>query len=109
MEILDVYDENGMLVIPDKAVEQMYTLIMDIKARKKAVEKNFEICAANFGYGILHEKIGNILLDYGDEIRASRKRVAKSKNRPTQYRTRCKAKKNTPRRGGVFYINGKNV
>ncbi len=79
VEILDQYDDTGMLIIPDSAVEQMHTLITDKGVRDDAVEQNFEICAAAFGYGTLREKIGNIIYDYGDEIRASRKRIAKSK------------------------------
>lgn len=79
IEIRDVYGEDGMLVIPDEALESMYILITDSAARTEAVERNFEIASREFGYQTLRERLEQILSDYGDEIRASRKRIAKSK------------------------------
>ena len=79
VEILDVYGDDGHLVIPDQAVEEVYELLTNPAVRQEAVEHNFEIAAREFGFGKLRERIGTILEDYGDEIRASRKRVARSK------------------------------
>ena len=79
VEILDVYGDDGHLVIPDQAVEEVYDLLTNPAVRQEAVEHNFEIAAREFGFGKLRERIGTILEDYGDEIRASRKRVARSK------------------------------
>ena len=43
------------------------------------VEKNFEIARREFGFSALREKLDRLLSVYGDEIRASRQRLAKSK------------------------------
>jgi mannosylglucosylglycerate synthase len=79
VEIRDVYDEQGLLVIPDEAVQGIYELITNKVARQEAVELNFEIASREFGFPTLRSRLGHILFDYGDEIRASRKRIAKSK------------------------------
>ncbi len=79
IEILDRYDDSGGLVIDDEAVERAYVALTDEKVRKRITEKNFEIGAKYFGMSRLKDLLCNLLDDYGDEIRASRKRIKKSK------------------------------
>ena len=79
VEILDRYDENGRLLIPDHAVDQAYRLLTDLGERRRTVETNFEIGSKYFGMQTLRDSLQELLDEYGDEIRASRVRVKKSK------------------------------
>lgn len=79
VEIRDEYDDEGRLVIPERAVDEMYRLLTNQEARERVVEKNFRIGKREFGFATLRERIAFVLEDYGDEIRASRKRIEKSK------------------------------
>lgn len=79
VEIRDDYDEEGRLVIPDRAVDEMYRLLTSPQSRVTMVEKNFRIAKREFGFKTLRSKIELVLDDYGDEIRASRRRIAKGK------------------------------
>ena len=79
VELRARYDESGMLAIPDEAVDQMYHLLMHPESRREVVEKNFTLARGAFGLDTLRSKIQLLLADYSDEIRASRKRVKKSK------------------------------
>ncbi len=79
IEIRDQYDTEGKLQIPDEAVEEMYYLLTHPEEREEIIEKNFNIAKREFGFDTLNLKLKNLLSDYSDEIRASRKRVARSK------------------------------
>ena len=79
IELRARYDESGMLVIPDEAADQMYHLLTHPESRREVVEKNFTLAREDFGLDTLRSKIQFLLADYADEIRASRKRVKKSK------------------------------
>lgn len=79
IEIRDDYDDEGRLIIPEGAVDEMYRLITDREARSRMVEKNFRIGQREFGFKTLRSKLEFVLADYGDEIRASRKRIEKGK------------------------------
>jgi glycosyltransferase involved in cell wall biosynthesis len=81
VEIRDRYDESGKLVIPDEAIEQMYHILTHPEARREVVESNFTLASREFGFDTLRSKIQLLLAHYSDEIRASRKRVKKSKMR----------------------------
>jgi glycosyltransferase involved in cell wall biosynthesis len=81
IEIRNIYDESGKLVIPDEAVDQVYHLITHPENRKELVEKNFAAVSREFGFDTLRSKLEHLLAHYSDEIRASRKRVKKSKFR----------------------------
>lgn len=77
-EIRDEY-VDGKLVIPDKALDEMYAIVTNPQLRKERVEYNFDIGKREFGLNVLEKKLKRVLDDYGDEIRASRKRLEKSK------------------------------
>lgn len=79
IEIRDVYGPDGMLVIPERALDEMHQRLSDKEARDKIVDRNFRIGKKEFGFKKLKSCLSNLLEDYGAEIIASRKRVAKSK------------------------------
>jgi len=79
IEIRDQYDTEGKLQIPDKAVEEVYYLLTHPEEREEIIEKNFNIAKREFGLDTLNLKLKHLLSDYSDEIRASRKRIEKSK------------------------------
>jgi len=79
IEIRDEYDERGLLIIHERTVDEMYRLLTNSVARQAMVEKNFRIGKREFGLKTLRSRIEFVLDDYGDEIRASRKRIAKGK------------------------------
>ena len=66
--------QKGELVTHDK--DKTVLSMMDLN---KIIEKNFNIAKREFGFDTLNLKLKNLLSDYSDEIRASRKRVARSK------------------------------
>jgi mannosylglucosylglycerate synthase len=79
IEIHDVYDAENRLVIPERAVDEMYKLLKEQPTRKAMVEGNFRIGKKEFGLDTLARLIAETFDDYGDEIRASRKRIEKSR------------------------------
>jgi glycosyltransferase involved in cell wall biosynthesis len=81
VEVRDHYDQDGRLVIPDGVVEKIHHILTHPEERKEMVEHNFRIAAEEFGYQKLRERLEDVLAGYGDEIRASRKRVTKAKAR----------------------------
>lgn len=81
VEIRDRYDEHGDLIIPDEALDEIHYLVTHPEERRARVERNFEIGRAEFSLSRLSERLEAVLADYGDEIRASRKRLRKTKTR----------------------------
>jgi glycosyltransferase involved in cell wall biosynthesis len=81
VEIRDRYDERGSLIIPDSALEEIHYLVTHPDERAARVEKNFRVGKTEFGLSRLSEKLDAVLTEYGDEIRASRKRLRKTKAR----------------------------
>lgn len=81
IEIRDRYDEDGLLAIPDSALDAMHHILTHAEARREMIETNFRIARSEFGLGVLREKLEGLLAVYGDEIRASRQRLSKSKQR----------------------------
>ncbi|MFW5788937.1 MAG: glycosyltransferase [Spirochaetota bacterium] len=81
IEIRDRYDEDGQLVIPDSALDAMHHVLTHPEARREMTETNFRIARSEFGLSVLREKLEGVLAVYGDEIRASRQRLSKSKQR----------------------------
>jgi hypothetical protein len=79
IEIRDVYDEEGRLIIPERAVDEMYKLLNHSEERKRIVEKNFRIAKKEFGYKKLKKELEDLLDEYTPEILASRKRIEKGK------------------------------
>jgi glycosyltransferase involved in cell wall biosynthesis len=78
VEIRDRYDDEGRLVIPDHAVDELVHLLRRPEDRRERVEHNYRVAKEEFGLKTLRRKLSRILEDYGDEIRASRKRRAKA-------------------------------
>lgn len=79
IEVRDRYDRDGMLVIPESTLDEIYGVLSDKEEYGRRVEHNFAVGKREFGLGVLKEKIEEVFDDYGDEIRASRRRVEKSK------------------------------
>jgi len=79
LEIRDRYDEYGNLIIEDSIYPAIYKILTDKQLRLEMTEKNFQIGDREFGFETLKNKLDGILESYGYEIRASRKRLAKSK------------------------------
>ncbi|KKL24384.1 hypothetical protein LCGC14_2415870, partial [marine sediment metagenome] len=73
------YDQDGRLVINDQTLDEMYFIMTHPVERKEIVDRNFEIARRNFGFDTLRLKLNGVIADYSDEIRASRKRLKKSK------------------------------
>jgi len=78
IEIRDSYNKKGHLIIPDRAVMEMREFIEKQDIREEMVTHNFELGKQEFGFSILRSRLNMILEDYGDEIKASRKRLQKS-------------------------------
>jgi mannosylglucosylglycerate synthase len=81
IEIRDRYDEEGNLVIPAEALESIHYLLTHPEYRRDLSEKNFQIAKSEFGMDVLRNRLTRVLSVYGDEIRASRQRLAKAKLR----------------------------
>lgn len=79
VEIRDTYGEDGFLIIPERAVDEMYYLITHPKERARIVNRNFRIGTKEFGFKTLRDNIRDVIDDYAPEILASRKRIQKSK------------------------------
>jgi glycosyltransferase involved in cell wall biosynthesis len=79
IEIRDNYDREGRLIIPDHALDDIYHFLTHPDERRAMTESNFEIASHCFGYDTLRTKLKGVLSDYADEIKASRKRLKKSK------------------------------
>jgi len=78
IEIRDDYGEDGNLIIPERALEEIYYLLKYPEERKEIVDTNFAIAAREFGIDTLRRRLGETMADYSDEIKASRKRIRKS-------------------------------
>lgn len=81
IEIRDRYGDDGLLVIPDSALDAMHHILTHPDARREMTDANFRIARSEFGLNVLREKLDGLLSVYGDEIRASRQRLSKSKQR----------------------------
>ena len=79
IEVRDQYDEDGALVIPDAVLESIEHVLTHPDDRTQMVEHNFEVGQREFGLGVLRERLESVFAQYGDEIRASRQRLLKSK------------------------------
>ena len=79
VEIRDDYDDDGRLIIPDRAVDEVYRLVTNKELCRTVAERNFRVGKREFGFRTLKSCLELLMEDYGDEIRASRRRVEKSK------------------------------
>ena len=78
IEVRDRYNENGELVIEDRVLDEIRTVVTDPALRSEIVDHNFEVARREFSLSTLEDRLRTVLNEYGDEIRASRKRIAKS-------------------------------
>ena len=81
LEIRDVYEKDGSLRIPERVLGEMKRILTKPNERQRMVEHNFRLGKKEFGLKKLKCLIRDVLDEYGDEIRASRKRIEKSKRR----------------------------
>lgn len=79
IEIRDIYDENGNLLIDNSVFTSIHEILFDHQKRDKMVEQNFLIGKEEFGFKTLERKLDEIFESYSDEIKASRRRLQKSK------------------------------
>src|SRR6056297_1628375 len=71
IEIRDMYDRKGRLIIQDRVLSQMHRILTNSTARSKMTERNFNLGKREFGMGKLRELLIDVFDEYGDEIRAS--------------------------------------
>lgn len=81
IEVRDIYDKYGRLVIDEAVLKKMRQVLSDREYRSKMVERNFKLGQREFGMKRLKDLLGEVIDEYGDEIRACRKRIEKSKRR----------------------------
>ncbi len=79
IEVRDRYDEDGSLVIPDSALDAIEHVLTHPEVRIEMTSHNFAVANREFGLGVLQERFSALFSGYGDEIRASRQRLLKSK------------------------------
>lgn len=79
IEIKDNYDEKGLLKIPEPVLEKIHLILNNSKKKQLMIDSNFEIGKREFGFNVLSDKLNELLESYSDEIRASRRRLRKSK------------------------------
>ncbi|AEJ60321.1 glycosyl transferase group 1 [Spirochaeta thermophila DSM 6578] len=79
IEVRDRYDEDGRLIIPDQTLEEIHHVLTHPEERKVRVEETFQVARAEFGLHTLRKRLERVFELYGDEIRASRKRLRKAK------------------------------
>ncbi len=78
IEIRDQYDQYQRLEIPPEPLEKMHKYLNDDEARRKMVEHNFKVGKREFSLKTLEKLLAGLFEQYGDEIRASRRRLRKS-------------------------------
>lgn len=81
IEVRDRYTEDGELIVDDSVLQEIRTVLGDPDLRDEITEHNFTVARREFSLTTLEDRLRTVLEEYGDEIRASRKRIAKSKAR----------------------------
>jgi len=79
IEIRDNYDKNGDLIFEEKNLIDINRVLNDKVLSREITEQNFDIAYREFSFEVLENKLKLILDEYGDEIKASRKRLLKGK------------------------------
>ncbi|MBN2051339.1 MAG: glycosyltransferase family 4 protein [Spirochaetales bacterium] len=75
IEIRDVYGPDGGLVIPRRALEEIHYVLTNPEERKIITDRNSAIAGREFGLETLRCRLKEVLEDYSDEIKASRRRI----------------------------------
>ena len=78
VELVDRYDEDGNLIIPERALEDLERILQNPKIKETIVNHNFDMAQKAFSLETLKNILDNIFIDYGDEIRASRRRMKRA-------------------------------
>ena len=78
VELVDHYDEDGNLLIPDRALEDLELILQNPELKGTIVNHNFTMAQKAFSLETLKNILDNIFIDYGDEIRASRRRMKRA-------------------------------
>ncbi|MCP4134885.1 MAG: glycosyltransferase family 4 protein [bacterium] len=78
IEIRDDYSRDGKLVISEKNIDDIHKVLNNKKLIKEITDGNFNIASREFSFQVLKERLRVVLEDYGDEIKASRKRLRKN-------------------------------
>ncbi|MFP4011284.1 MAG: glycosyl transferase family 1 [Spirochaetaceae bacterium] len=81
VEIRDRYDDRGDIIIPEDALDEIHYLLTHPEERRERVEHNFERGRAEFSLPRLADRLSHVLTEYADEIRASRRRLRKTRMR----------------------------
>lgn len=79
IEIRDEYDKDGLLKLPESVLSDIYSILTDSESQIKMTDNNFKVGMQEFGFKMLTAKLDELLESYSDEIRASRRRLQKSK------------------------------
>ena len=79
IEIRDQYDSDGRLIIQDKVLDDICYILTHDEVREEIVKNNYNVARSEFGFDTLIFKLKALFSNYSDEIRASRKRLLKSK------------------------------
>jgi mannosylglucosylglycerate synthase len=81
IEVRDRYDRDGHLIVEDHVLDRIHEVLTDHTLRHEITDHNFAVASREFGLSRLESKLRGLFDDYGDEIRASRKRLAKAMTR----------------------------
>lgn len=79
VEIRDDYDEEGRLMIPDSALDEIYKILTTPDLRKRITARSFDAMSQVFGIELLKTKLERLIGSYSDEILASRRRLSKKR------------------------------
>ena len=77
VEIRDIYDPHGNLIIPENCLEQIYQILFEPGVREEMTANSFKAMKEAFGMEVLKCQLAQIMESYGDEIKASAKRLHK--------------------------------
>ena len=78
IEVADNYDSEGNLIISPQVLDDLEAILQNPALKKMIVDHNFEVAKKVFSLETLKQNLDNILTDYGDEIRASRRRMKRA-------------------------------
>lgn len=79
IEVRDEYNDQGFLIIKEYILENIHSILNDPGKKQRITDINFEIGKKEFDFTTLSNKLNELLESYSDEIKASRRRLRKSK------------------------------
>ena len=82
IEVRNRYDEDtGLLRIPDEVLDEIHSVLTHPAQRSERVAHNLEVAKREFGFDTLEVRLSRVFSEYAHEIRASRRRLRKSRKR----------------------------